>query len=216
MFKMPTGVAALVVAGFACLGCTDGSGLKSRGGTGGQTAPGSGGSGTGGQGDCICDAVPGGTTGSAGATGTPGGSSGTTISEGGGSTTATSQGNTGSTGGTDGGGATGTTGGLTSSTGGSGGSPGTGGNKCTTDQNTCVTDDDCTMSDYRPPISSADDCYCFWCGYPVANAIAGDCQAAYVQFCGPGWNWQEEHNCPVIGCPAFQARCVAGVCEHFP
>ena len=38
MFKMPTGVAALVVAGFACLACTDGSGLRSRwdSGSGGQ------------------------------------------------------------------------------------------------------------------------------------------------------------------------------------
>jgi hypothetical protein len=85
MFKMPTGVAALVVAGLACLACTDGSSLKSRGGSGnggqagsssssigGQTVPGSGGSGTGGQGDCICDFNPGGTTGSAGATGAGG------------------------------------------------------------------------------------------------------------------------------------------------
>ena len=74
MFKMSAGVAALVVAGFACLACAGGSGLKSRGGSGGQarsntssiggqTAFGSGGNGTGGQGDCICDAVPGGTTG---------------------------------------------------------------------------------------------------------------------------------------------------------
>jgi hypothetical protein len=129
---------------------------------------------------------------------------------GGGGTTAASGGNTGQ------GGMSGTGGGSTGSTGGSGGSPGTGGNKCTTDQNTCVTDDDCTMSAYKAPISSAADCYCFMCGYPVTNTIAVDCQAAYVQFCGPGGNWQEEHNCPVIGCPAFQARCVAGVCEHFP
>ena len=76
MFKMPTGVAALVVAGLACLACTDGSSLKSRGGSGnggqagsntssigGQTVPASGGSGTGGQGDCICDFNPGGTSG---------------------------------------------------------------------------------------------------------------------------------------------------------
>jgi hypothetical protein len=215
MFKMPTGVPALVVVGLACLACTDGSGLKSRGGIGGQTTPGSGSGGTGGQGDCICDFVPGGTTGSAGATGSPGGRTGTTISEGGGSTTATSQGTTGSIGGTDGGGATGTTGGLTSSTGGSGGSPGTGGNKCTTDQNTCATDDDCTIGDYRPPILSPADCYCFVCGFPVAKTTADDCQAAYVQFCGPGWNWQEDHNCPAPGCPAFQARCVAGVCQLF-
>jgi hypothetical protein len=75
MFKTPTGVATLVVAGLACLACTDGPGLRSRGGSGGQArsntgsiggqaAPGSGGSGTGGQGDCICDFVEtGGTTG---------------------------------------------------------------------------------------------------------------------------------------------------------
>ena len=76
MFKMPTGVAALVVAGLECLACTDGSRLKPGGGSGnggqagsspssigGQTAHGSGGSGTGGQSDCICDAIgPGGTT----------------------------------------------------------------------------------------------------------------------------------------------------------
>jgi hypothetical protein len=76
MFKMPTGVAALVVACLECLACTDGSSLKPGGGSGnggqdgsstssigGQTAHGSGGSGTGGQSDCICDAIgTGGTT----------------------------------------------------------------------------------------------------------------------------------------------------------
>jgi hypothetical protein len=81
MLKMTTGVAALVVAGLACLACTDGSSLKPGGGggnagqagsntgsIGGQITPGSGGSGTAGQGDCICDEVwTGGTDGSAGA-----------------------------------------------------------------------------------------------------------------------------------------------------
>jgi hypothetical protein len=206
MFKMPTGVAALVVAGFVCLACTDGSGPKLGGGTGGQTAPGSGRGGTGGQGDCICDFVPGGTTGSAGATGTPVGSIGTTISAGGGGATVTSQGTTGSTGGTDGGAATGTTGGWTSSTG------GTGGNRCTTDQNTCATDDDCTLNPYRPPISSPADCSCFQCGYPVTNAITGDCQRAYDQFCGP--NWQKEHGCVPPPCLAFLGfSCIAGTCQ---
>jgi len=41
MFKMPTGVAALVVAGLECLACTDGSSLKPGGGSGnGGQAPG--------------------------------------------------------------------------------------------------------------------------------------------------------------------------------
>jgi hypothetical protein len=105
---------------------------------------------------------------------------------------------------------------IGSGVGGTGGITSAGGNGCTTDQNTCATDDDCTIGDYRPPILSPADCYCFVCGFPVANTIAVDCQAAYVQFCGPGWNWQEDHNCPAPGCPAFQVRCVAGVCEHFP
>jgi hypothetical protein len=141
---------------------------------------------------------------------------GSTGGTGGGDTTAASGGNTGTVGNTGQGGMSGTGGGSTGSTGGTGGITGAGGNKCTTDQNTCATDDDCTMSDYRPPISSADDCYCFECGYPVANAIVGDCQAAYVQFCGPGWNWQEEHNCPEISCALYYSRCIGGVCEHSP
>jgi hypothetical protein len=82
MFKITSGVAALVVAGLACTACTDVSSLKVGGGggsggqtgssnnTGGQIASGSGGRGTGGLGDCICDAVhTGGTTGSSSTTG---------------------------------------------------------------------------------------------------------------------------------------------------
>ena len=88
MFKMLTGVVVLVVAGLAGLACTDGPGLKSRGGggnggqagsntsnIGGRTAPGSDRGGTGGQSDCICDFVPGGTTGAGGVIGSGGGGS---------------------------------------------------------------------------------------------------------------------------------------------
>jgi len=72
MFKIPTRVAALVVAGLACLACTDGSSLKPGGGRG-----------TGGQGDCICDFLQtggaigaGGTTGAGGVIGSGGASDG--------------------------------------------------------------------------------------------------------------------------------------------
>ena len=111
------------------------------------------------------------------------------------------------------GGTTVTSGGSTGYTGGTGGFIDAGGNKCTTDQNTCVTDDDCTASDYRPPISSADDCYCFVCGYPVAYAIVGDCQAAYDQFCGPSWSWQADHDCPLPPCALVRPACIAGTCQ---
>jgi hypothetical protein len=104
----------------------------------------------------------------------------------------------------------GTSGGGT--TGGTGSTPVAGGSKCATDQNTCVKDDDCTNSDYRPPISSAADCYCFLCGYPVSSALAGDCQSAYDQFCGP--NWQDEHGCVPASCPSsFPPVCSEGICK---
>jgi hypothetical protein len=148
-------------------------------------------------------------TGGVGTTATSGGNTGTLRNTGQGGMTGTNAGTTGTTGGIP------SYAGTTSSTGGTGGIAGAGGNRCTTDQNTCATDDDCTISDYRPPILSPADCYCFVCGFPVPKTIADDCQAAYVQFCGPGWNWQEDHNCPAPGCPAFQARCVAGLCESF-
>jgi hypothetical protein len=91
-----------------------------------------------------------------------------------------------------------TSGGSTGTVGGRGGITGAGGNKCTTGQNTCATDDDCTTSDYRPPISSAADCYCFACGYAVSKTMAVDCQSAYDQFCG--LNWQLEHGCEPPPC----------------
>jgi len=111
------------------------------------------------------------------------------------------------------GGTTVTSGGSTGYTGGTGGIIGAGGNKCTTDQNTCVTDDDCTNSDYRPPISSAGDCYCFACGYAVSKTMAVDCQSAYDQFCG--LNWQLEHGCEPPPCfPGMGgAACLAGMCQ---
>jgi hypothetical protein len=148
------------------------------------------------------------------------GSAGTTATSGGNTATIGNTGEGGLTGTT--GGTTGTTGGIpsyagtTSLTGGTSGITGAGGSKCaTTAQDACTTDDDCTIGDYRPPILSPADCYCFVCGFPVAKTIEDDCQAAYVQFCGPGWNWQEDHSCPAPGCPAFQVRCVAGVCQLF-
>jgi hypothetical protein len=106
-----------------------------------------------------------------------------------------------------------TSGGSTGTVGGTGGITGAGGNKCTTDQNTCVKDDDCTNSDYRPPISSAADCYCFVCGYSVSKTMAVDCQSAYDQFCG--LNWQLEHGCEPPSCPPEMggAACVAGMCQ---
>jgi len=112
-----------------------------------------------------------------------------------------------------GGASTVTSGGSTGTVGGRGGITGAGGNKCTTDQNTCATDDDCTTSDFRPPISSAGDCYCFACGHAVSNAITGDCQSAYDQFCG--LNWQLEHGCVPPPCPEWccGATCIAGTCQ---
>ena len=205
MSKLSTGVAALALAALAC---TDGSTLKRGQGTGGsgqagssssnggQSTQGSVGGGAGGKDDCICDFVAGGMTGSAGATGTPGGNAGSTPSSGG----------------AVGGGAAGTTGGSTSSTGGTGGSSGTSANKCTQEQNTCTTDDDCILSSYQPPISSSADCSCFLCGYASTKAIAGDCQSAYNQFCGP--NWQTEHHCMPPPCPVFLGFvCVDGRCQ---
>jgi hypothetical protein len=194
-------VLSIFILALGATGCSSGKGLR-VGTTGGATSSTAGATGA--------------TGGSAGATvditSTTGGST-STIGPGGGAGTVTSQGTTGSTGGMDGGGATGTTGGLTSSTGGTGGSSGTGENKCTTDQNTCATDDDCTLSPYRPPISSPADCACFECGYPVTNAITGDCQSAYDQFCGP--NWQKEHGCVPPPCAMFFGFvCIAGTCQY--
>jgi hypothetical protein len=107
----------------------------------------------------------------------------------------------------------GTGGGTTGTMGGAGGSPDANSKKCATNQNTCATDDDCTIGDYRPPISSAADCYCFICGYPVSKTMAADCESAYNQFCGPNWNWQTQHNCPVPPCPLLRSACIAGMCQ---
>ena len=106
-----------------------------------------------------------------------------------------------------------TSGGSTGTVGGRGGITNAGGNKCTTGQNTCATDNDCTNSDYRPPISSAADCYCFACGYAVSKTMAVDCQSAYDQFCG--LNWQLEHGCEPPPCfPGMGgAACLAGMCQ---
>jgi hypothetical protein len=59
---------------------------------------------------------------------------------------------------------------------GSGGMSGSDG--CATAPNTCATDDDCTTSYYRPPLSSAADCYCADCPVPVNKAMAHDCQSS--------------------------------------
>jgi hypothetical protein len=201
-------VPSMLVITVGAGGCSSGRGIR-VGTTGGSTSSTAGAT-------VGVTSTTGGTTGTIGNTG-GGGMTSTTVgitSYAG--TVGTTGGITGITGGAGGGDSTVTSGGTTGTVGGTGGITSAGGNGCTTDQNTCATDDDCTMSDYRPPISSADDCYCFECGYPVANAIAGDCQAAYVQFCGPGWNWQEEHNCPNIPCALYHSRCIGGVCEHFP
>jgi hypothetical protein len=149
----------------------------------------------------------------------------TTGGSGGVGTTATSGGNAATIGNTGQGGITGATGGstgivggipsyagTTSSTRSTGGITGVGGNRCATIyQDTCATDDDCTVSNYRPPIASAADCYCFLCDYPVASAIVGDCQIAYNQLCGP--NWQTEHNRGVTDCYNYRLGCAAGVCQ---
>jgi len=102
------------------------------------------------------------------------GSAGTTATSGGNTATIGNTGEEGMTGTT--GGTTGTLGGIpsyagtTSFTGGTGGITGAGGSKCaTTAQDACTTDDDCTIGDYRPPILSPADCYCFVCGFPVAK-----------------------------------------------
>jgi hypothetical protein len=151
----------------------------------------------------------------------------TTGGSGGVGTTSTSGGSTATIGNTGEGGMTGTTGGAagivggipsyastTSSSGSTGSITGAGGSKCaTTAQNACTTDDDCTTSDYRPPISSAADCYCFACGYAVSKTMAVDCQSAYDQFCG--LNWQLEHGCEPPPCfPGMGgAACLAGMCQ---
>ena len=118
----------------------------------------------------------------------------------------------GTTGGSGGAGTAAASGGNTATIGGAGGIAGAGGNKCATDQNTCATDDDCIISFYRPPILSPADCYCFECGYPVANAIVGDCQNAYDQFCGP--NWEQEHVCGAPPCRVAYVGCIAGMCQY--
>ena len=179
-----------------------------------------------------------GTTGGAGGggmTGSTGESTSAFGATGGGGTVVTSGANSsiiggtkGTTGGTGGQGTTGIVGGSTSDagvdgpTGGTDGGPDTGANRCSTDRNTCVTDDDCTASNYKPPILSAADCYCIYCpsyyGWVASKAMVGDCQSAYSQFCGSDWQSQhcEPAECDPAGGDGSTPRCIADTCQWSP
>ena len=208
-------VVSMLVMTMGAAGCSSGRGLRA-GTTGGTTSSTVGTTGAiGGNAGTTVGVISatGGTTGTNGNTGGGGMTSATVGITSYAGTVGTTGGITGITGGAGGGANTVTSGGTTGAVGGTGGITSAGGNRSTTDQNTGATDDDCTRSDYRPPVLSSADCYCFVCGYVVSNAIAVDCEDAYNQFCGP--HWQAEHQCVPPSCPVFPgAVCIAGMCQQ--
>jgi hypothetical protein len=76
----------------------------------------------------------------------------------------------------------------------------------------CVTNDDCVVSSFDRPVTSAHDCYCQTeCGSSVTTSMAVVYRDEWLRFCPA---WEDASQCIAPPCVPVQAQCSsAGQCE---
>ena len=80
----------------------------------------------------------------------------------------------------------------------------------------CIVDDDCTVSYYQAPVSSAQACHCLTCPVIMNSAAAAAFQSQYERYCA------SQTAGAMAACPKLPCRypgppaCLDGTCVDFP